>query len=757
MTTTGSAGRVADPTEELVVIDLLQGADGVATLLERAVTRGGWLDAYLLAAGLGQMVEDHLHPDRWQLHRARAYLTTSGSAVARAAGLAAGLSDRLALPPHPLLVARDAVASLTARLAELVITGAEPTPPEREGLCALARGVGASTPPLLERQLLRPPACFRSFDQHPDDVRWLARAYLDRVAERPRSVCVVGVRTSGTYLAPLLAAALTALDVEDVAFLTVRPGRPFLSWERCLLTDTARRGGEVVVTDDPPGAGAALASALDAVVGVGVPRETIGLVLPVFEDALLLPAAIADWRAVVQPWSAWSINARLGPDAGCRALACMLDPEWRVDRPETLGPDGGRGARRHARVTINARFTHVPTGRAERRDVQIEGAGLGYLGRHALALADALPEHLPRVYGFADGLLFRDGTAPPAGDPHARTATPRDVTDYVLARARALPVPDDPTGRLRGRDPVWEVAPARLAPLFGPLGALSRPLPLDPPARRLLTVDSPSLVDGATDVRNWVPGAHSQEGPRKVEFHQRDFGNLDLACYDPVFDLDGAAADPPSVDFPADLRREWARRCGSEVDPERWLLYRLSHLRRLAQADGLPRHRVARLSAAAVNDYLAECYLTDLPPAKGALCAIDLDGVLETHPLGYPTSSPTGVLALRMLRTHGFRAVVATGRSLVDARDRARAFGLVAAVVEYGAAVYLSDTDYAVDLRTEDEVPPRGAPAGRGGPLPPLRHPRPGPTRTAEPGRSTMCRSCAIRASRSSRGRARAM
>src|SRR5207249_3749484 len=48
--------------------------------------------------------------------------------------------------------------------------------------------------------------------------------------------------------------------------------------------------------------------------------------------------------------------------------------------------------------------------------------------------------------------------------------------------------------------------------------------------------------------------------------------------------------------------------------------------------------------------------------------------------------------SLRALAGHGFRAVLVTGRSLDDVRDRCRAYRLAGGVAEYGAVVYSHDS-----------------------------------------------------------------
>ena len=137
------------------------------------------------------------------------------------------------------------------------------------------------------------------------------------------------------------------------------------------------------------------------------------------------------------------------------------------------------------------------------------------------------------------------------------------------------------------------------------------------------------------------------------------------------------------------------------MDAERWLLYRLAQLWRLRRAGDVDPDHTGQRSAAAIHDYLAGLYLRGLAPATGPLCAIDLDGVLECDPLGYPATSPSGVLALRALIAHGYQPVLATGRSLPEVRDRCAVFGLAGGVAEYGAAL-------VCDGQPVDLLPPAG-------------------------------------------------
>jgi hypothetical protein len=681
--------------DPVMVTDLLSDAGTLSGRLGDALRDEQWLDAYLFAAGLGQLADDRLHPDPFLLHRAASYLRGLASRPAHFAGaVAAGFGAVTRANTMPggrrLLRARQPLAELTLRLAGQVLA------PQRTG--DLTPLLQASLPVVasVAGDRLRMPACFHSFDQHPDDVRWLVRAFRQQHPVDGRPLCVVGVRTSGSYLAPLHATALQNDGQERVEVLTYRPGQPFLRAERSVLSGIARAGGLVLVVDDPPASGSSLAAAARAVARAGVPDSRIVFLLSLFGTSQQLPEVLRDWSAVVQPWADWSVHRRLAAQPVRQALTGLVQPDLEVREVQPLGTPRSAGERGHLRAQFAVRLFDRRTGAETHQRVLVEGAGIGYLGRQSVAVAHALPGYVTHVYGFADGLLYRDWL-PSAPEPAAgsalvstvgRSAMAGTVAAYVDARRRALPAPAASVAGLGGRDPVWEVAAKVLSGQCGRLALPARPLLLEPLVRRLLAHEHPTVLDSKTDLRHWLPDPAAAGELRKVDFYQRSYGHLDLACYDPVFDLAGAAADPPTPSFEKELRQAYQHMSGQQVDGERWLLYRLAQLWRLGQAGDVARPDVLRRSTAAVHDYLAALYLRDLPAATGPLCAIDIDGVLECDQLGFSATSPTGMLALRALIAHGYRPVLATGRSVPEVRDRCLAFGLAGGVAEYGTAIY---------------------------------------------------------------------
>jgi hydroxymethylpyrimidine pyrophosphatase-like HAD family hydrolase len=159
------------------------------------------------------------------------------------------------------------------------------------------------------------------------------------------------------------------------------------------------------------------------------------------------------------------------------------------------------------------------------------------------------------------------------------------------------------------------------------------------------------------------------------------------------------------------------------VPDARWLLYRLAYhervdresLRKALAAhdkgepvpEGLVRACIEldHVLSRACQDYFHGRFFSDVEaPRSGPLCAIDVDWVLETRWRSFPSTSPSGALALRALARHGYRAVLATGRSLDEVRDRCRAYRLAGGVAEYGGVVYTCVDDRVASLLDADEI-----------------------------------------------------
>ncbi|MEU1275158.1 HAD hydrolase family protein [Streptomyces sp. NPDC005799] len=702
------------------VPDLHAGVTELHRGLLEAADRDDPLDAFLFSAGIVQVCHDRLKGTSSLISRAARHLDGTGpGTVLRLALNGAATAGALSSANRCLRNWLSGAQQVTDALADAVMAvpchgdggGGEVTGRVSRLVECLEAGVPEPVDVLLADSLLRPPSCFRSFDQHPRDVVELVARFAHRYPDRSRRLVVIGLLTSGGYLAPLAAAALRAEGYARVEFRVTRPAEA-ASWADFAALRSARSDDALaLLIDDPPSTGETLAAAAQGLRRVGFPPERVVMLLAVFGDRPI-PGSIAGYPSVALPPSDWHIRDRLREKELRRSLAELL-PDQKV-LTLSVGEPGLPSRWSHVAVP----FTVVVRAGSGQRELHMvaQGAGTGYFGRHAVAVADAVGGLVPRVNGFHDGVLLRDRLPGEPGRLSDLAPTQHvlvaDVVRYVVRRRERLPLAADRSSLLKGRQPVWEVGARVLADRCGRLAGPLRPLLIDPLLRDLMRTDAASLVDGQTAFGRWWPGP---EGWAKADFDEGFFSHLDLADYDALYDLAGAAqALPEHAD---QLMADYERITGTQIPAARWCVYQAVHgwnAERLARSGpGFAGHEAIarRTRSRAVQEYLAGLYLgdldlqgADLPQLHtrlpGAWCALDVDGVLETDLSGAPAPTPTGMLALRGLLAHGHQVVLATGRPVPEVRDRCRAYGLPGGVAEYGAVVYDAARDRETSLAT---------------------------------------------------------
>ena len=704
--------------------NLLNDATTLADLLVDQCAAGQWLDSYLLAAGIDQILEDALHPDALALNRiANRLKASSRGAAGRAAAAVASDGRGLIWGPHAHLLGSSAVARCRRETAALAADLATLTVGEdvvRDGEESLDTGASlelrhratrlrqkvAALPLQVRRTPLRLPSCFLNLDQCPADIRALMNEVVGHWPDRRHPTLVVGVRTSGSYLAPIAIACLKAAGYGEVRQITVRPGQLWLPEERRTLRLALGAGARVLLLDDPPNTWGTIVKTTRLLRDLGFQPNSIVPVVQTFPTTPPPPGELRAHPIVVLPWERCDIHRRLDPVAVKQTLNELLQGEASVDAVKRLPIVDHEGARAHARALYEVSVRRGG-GRSEQRMVYAHGVGLGYLGVHAMAVGEPLQAFLPTLYGVAGGLLFREWLPEDLRLDASEDldAVCEAMVDYVSTRARELRVPEDVSLRLKDRSSVWRALGRFLARPFGRVEIAFWPV-TERAARALVAVDEPSVVDTRTGVSTWFRAGRRSHQLKKIAFVGRTFSGFDMYCYDPVFDLAGAAASAESDRMQERLRKSYTAGTGKAVDPERWLLYQLVHLSSLDMeweeiSDPVLERRMSRR----IQRYLRDVFLDDVrPPSEGPLCAIDIDGVLESTPLGISATSAEGVRTLRALQLHGYRPVLVSGRSIAEVRDRSIHYRLAGGVGEYGAAAYVTDGDRTCQLLAAEEL-----------------------------------------------------
>jgi hydroxymethylpyrimidine pyrophosphatase-like HAD family hydrolase len=698
-----SSGACAPPPQTTPPVPaLLNDLATAASLLLGDLLHERMLDAYLRAAGMAQMTDDYLHPEIYPLDRAAGELNRCLPVLGRVAAAvmvasANAVRAMKARRPSMRRVRRwreelDEIVEMLARGVQTGVVGVTQRDSTLRHSAALADRL-ARLPEDLRAAVVRLPACFHTFDQQPADLDRLTQLFAERHPDRRRTLLVVGVRTSGSYLAPLCAAALRDAGYGDVRVLTVRPDRALLGYERELVRSVAECRGLVLLTDDPPVTGSSVLKAARELQQTGLAADGIILLLQVFGVDAAVPPALRSHDAVLLPSSRWAIRAKLTPTEVRNVLSRLIDAQTSILAVEPARLPTAPPPRGHTRALFRVVLSDRATGDQTDTHVLVEGVGLGFLGAHALPLAHELQRFMPKVFGLRDGLLYREwladelrvGSVESSDEQTIATA----ITTYVATRQRVLPAATDLSLRLSGQEAAWEVASFILSRTFGRGWPIAKVLLTDRAAKRVLRVRRPSIVDGNTDLAQWFYGDHAKRSLVKVDVGENRFSNLGLSCFDATFDLAGVSARADSPPLAFRLRRTYAELTNEQIDEERWLLYELAHLWGRGRTQPASEPELQRARSRALQRYFAAVYFADVTiRPHGPLCALDVDGVLETEQLGFPALTPAAALALRALALHGYRPLLATGRSLNDVIARCRTYPLAGAVAEYGSVTY---------------------------------------------------------------------
>lgn len=571
---------------------------------------------------------------------------------------------------------------------------------------------------------IKSPRAFRSQDYSFEDILTLGERFCAQFTDRSRPYLVIGLRTAGSYFAPVLRAWMANQGYADTGIVTLRPkgGASGDEWRQ--VRRHAARGAMAVVIDEPVYQGVTLAVCIRMLHEAGFGPRSTAVLFPVH-------AAARDWRYT---------NATVALN-GCHVVTMQPEETLRHGFVHAGGAEqalrgyfGERGwssvgfaedahARRlnehlqrtsdHAFHTRTKRVFAVqlagPSGAGETRYVIAKSVGYGWEGYQAYFAARCLARFVPPVLGLRHGTLFSEWVGG-GGTLQAESCDHRSMVDtlaeYVAARAGGLRFQEDPSPAL-----CRESLQLGTDVLVDMLGDLYRPRFVASLKKRAirarlaqLSSPRPSLVDGRIRACEWV---NTDSGFLKTDFEQHGMGRMDQSVTDPAYDLaDSMLSFGLTGEEERVLLERYARLAGDPQVAARLPLYKLL-AGEAAMSTSLFLLRDPRLAArhlAFSKTYIdawtfsmvhmARFCAGFMPPppqagrTDGPVVFSDVDGVIDRHLFRFPCTTQDGIRALALLRSHGLPVYLNTARSLHDVREYCAAFALPGGVAENGSCLW---------------------------------------------------------------------
>jgi hydroxymethylpyrimidine pyrophosphatase-like HAD family hydrolase len=571
-------------------------------------------------------------------------------------------------------------------------------------------------------QLIRVPAAFRSQDLTHLDVLALGEKFIAAAPDRRQPVLVVGLRTAGSYFAPLLQALLENEGYSQVAYVTLRPKGGTAPWEQQRLQEYAARKAAAVVIDEPVYTGGTMGKTADLLRHTGFEPSRTFVLFPVhpsgcewmngehrfsMERVNLLPLEADDWFKHQLVNGSGRVGERIAEYYRSCGEVLEITSDGKAQQYNAqLRALSDQKFHNRLKCVLEVKL-RAETGAVTSRYVLAKSVGWGWYSYHAFLAGQRLAGLVPNVLGLRDGILYSEW------HPHSITSQAetsqsewiRTGAAYVAARVRALPLRSNPAPALTrdNRHKGYEELSDALSKAFGHKGAalLKR-------ARLRQQISSaacafPTLIDGKMRRLEWVRGG---DGLLKSDFEHHGLGKTEMNMTDPAYDLAEAILHwSLSASEEKELVDLYASQSEDKEVYERLFLNKLiagvkainSAVANLEDARLFNRHAdFNREYQAGWNHLVLQtvsfCARFCAQPSslgwRAPLVSMDIDGVLDQQVFGYPSTTAAGMQAVSLLNAHGFAVAMNTARSLKHVKAYCQAYGFVGGAAEYGAYVW---------------------------------------------------------------------
>ena len=569
---------------------------------------------------------------------------------------------------------------------------------------------------LLDKRLTIP-SPFSHLDLTPDDVLRLGDIFVRRFPERTQPVLIVGLRTAGSYFAPLLRALLETEGYRNVELLTIEPLKGIGRREERELKQFGTRGYLALIVDDPPDSSRTVHAALDVVLRAGFATGNVKILAPTHPASPTWFKALPEGSVMTllpEQWHKFGLldakaaELQIGEYFRSRdfvrvsVVASRRADEFNAHIKNTASDERGIRLKRIFEVELE-----TPQGKKQTKYILAKSVGWGWLGYRAFLMGYRLAEFVPPILGLRHGILYMEWIPQPAVEPDKkRNALLGASAAYVAARVRRLNLAASAAStdlkRYNNASRLLETAFSRAYGRF-PVDLLMR-------SRfggllRNVECPCPTLIDGNMNCAEWIIGS---DGPLKTDYEHHGMGKTALNVIDPAYDLaDTILSLTLSPEEESNLISEYIAESGDTTVEQRLLMHKLvAGLWAMSQSQqkllsSHPRGRDAQrdyhLQFMNAWNFLTvqtarHCGSLYEPRSdmhwRAPLVVLDVDGVLDRRLFGFPCTTAAGIKALSLLNAHDLSVALNTARSAAEVKDYCNGYSLTGGVAEHGSYLW---------------------------------------------------------------------
>lgn len=570
-------------------------------------------------------------------------------------------------------------------------------------------------PKKLRNSRINIPSAFRSQDLTHYDFVHLLEKYVNDKKGYSHPIIVIGLRTTGAYVAPLAQAYLqnSGFDVMDIT--TIRPKDCISVSEKTIIESGSFQKAQFLIIDETASAGSTMNYTLEILDKFRIPHAKVSFVFPVYpahnkwkhdfsrKNLAIYTLPSDEWR-IVNNLRLENIREYLKDYYSNQELEIIdikvSEKGRKIDKRFGQAERVGWRLKQVYLVLLRDR-----QGRIFEEEILAKGVGLGWLGYHAYIQGSKLSDYAPPVLGLRNGLIFMrwiDGKNFRSDDIEAGKIFPA-ILKYIYARRERLPLNEDRTFKeysKRYYGGTWLCS--ILCKAYGnKVGHLIKPL-----MRKLLQTyrtEFPAVIDGKMSPEDWLV---DKGRFYKVDYEHHGFGKTQLNIADPVFDLASFIFEfRINKDQQDKIINEYINHTKDFKAKDKVILYLwlIAHHNIYTAADYLSepddsemafKENLKCLEDKEYMNLLSTEYfgkLTELPKIKRnnrIFISMDIDGILDREIWDFPTTTMAGINAVRALHKNGFPIFINSARSLREAKAYCRNFSFDGGISEYGSALW---------------------------------------------------------------------
>lgn len=579
------------------------------------------------------------------------------------------------------------------------------------------------------------PRAFRCQDLTPYDVVTLSKKYCEENTNKNKPILIIGLRSAGSYFAPILRADLAKRGYKNISIVTLRPKKGASQNEKERIQKFTKQDGSVIIIDEPIYVGLTLKICIKILDELGVHRQSVNVLFPLHPCATDLNktealSALKGCNFITSTPDEYFKYAKLRAEEVEKQLEeyflardykkAALITDNNVDKfNKTLRNQSEHSWTEHLKRVYAVQLERQ-SGEIETKYVIAKSVGWGWQSYREFFAASCLKDFVPSILGLRDGILYFEWIEDSLNSAKEmdRNKLVEIVSEYIAARVKELSFEDDPSSFISepkvGMLLVYRNYSGTL------LGRIANRLKREAFPYRLsaLKCPSPCLIDGNMRIADWLK---RELEIIKIDYAHHGLGKIEVNVTDPAYDLASSMLSfEMSEREEMDLLQSYMSISGDRNVTERITLYKvLTGIQTMQCSGKIQNDKLSSRHQEYSDDFIKAWTFTMIQLARytasfvpklvvkapfKTIVVSDVDGVIDQHIIGIPSNTPSGIRALSLLHSNGYPVVLNTARSTYDVKEYCKAYGFIGGVAESGSYIWDAITNKERILVSEETL-----------------------------------------------------